>query len=130
MAFQAGRAGNPWDRAGEIRSLNAQRSSLNDPLLPLPEQGVGEEADLFGVGERVEVGLAKVEAFAGAEDPVVERARGVQVEPGGPADEKFAEARCMSPSIRLLRRQVQFESRAKSPAVRPATSISLKIASA
>ena len=103
---------------------------LLDTLFSTPQHRVGEEADLFNIRERVEVGLAEMEAFAGAEDPVVERAGGGQVEPGGPAEEKFEEARCMSPSIRLLRRQVQFERRARSPAVRPATSISLKSESA
>ena len=85
---------------------------------------------MVGVGELVEVGLVEMEAFAGPENPVVERARGGQVGVGGGSEEKFAVARCMSPSIKLLRRQVQFERRARSPAVRPAASISSKRASA
>ena len=97
---------------------------LLDTLFSTPQHRVGEEADLFNIRERVEVGLLEVQAFAGAEDPVVECAGGGYVEPGGPSGEKFAVARCMSSSIKLLKRQVQFERRARSPAVRPATSIS------
>jgi hypothetical protein len=40
----------------------------------------GEQAELGGVGEGQEVGLGQVQAFAAAEDVVVERARdGAQV---------------------------------------------------
>ena len=94
------------------------------------QQGVGQEADLFRVGEWVEVGLAEMESLAGAENPVVECPRDGQVESGSTGEEKFAVACWMSPSIRLLSRQVQFERSAKSPAVSPAASISSKRASA
>ena len=78
----------------------------------------------------MEPGLVHVQAFAGSEDPVVESPGSGQVGAAGGTEEKFAVARCKSPSIRLLRRQVQFDRCAKSPAVRPASSISSKIASA
>ena len=99
-------------------------------LFSFPEKGVGEEAELVGVGERVELWFCEGQAFAGSEDPVVDSAGSGQVESLVAAGEKFRVAPCRSVSIRLLSLQVQFDRRARSPAVSPAASISSKRESA
>lgn len=108
------------------------RSHRNQALgiLTTPECGVGQEADLLPIGESVKLRLTKMQAFTRSENPVVERARGGQVASVLTACEKFRLAPCMSPSIKLLRRHVQWDRSARSPAVRPADSISSKSESA
>lgn len=99
-------------------------------VFAVSQDRIGQQAGLVGVSEFLKARLGQVEPFTGPQNPVVERTGNGQVGATGASEEKFAVARCRSPSIRLLSRQVQFDRWARSPAVSPAASISSKIASA
>ena len=112
------------------RQIRCKSVGRREVFVTLTQDRIGDQAGLLEIAEIMEVRFCYVQSFARPKDPVVECSWNRQVGAAGATEEKFVVAFCRSLSIRLLSRQVQFESRARSPAVRPAASISSKSASA
>ena len=92
------------------RLVRCESVGWREVFFPLTQDRIGNQTGLLRVAEILEVRFWYVQSFARPKDPIVECSWNCQVGAAGATEEKFVVAFCRSLSIRLLSRQVQFES--------------------